>query len=222
MATLIVAFRVVVPVVWAEPERVGPHISLAPAGQGSPAPKPLGGAGFYLVPLDGTSEPRLRRVAGQLSRQLALRAQMMPRLRSETVDFDRDRKQLLGDALYWRVREAFPARKPPVAVIGVTDGDLYWEKASWRFALGVKDDWGYGVVSTARMDPRNLGDPPNEELLDRRLRKRVTRYVGELYFRLPRSENPRSVLGPTLAGVEELDAMSEEFCPARPGERVSC
>ena len=142
-------------------------------------------------------------------------------MRSEVGDYDRGREQLVGDSLLRRVQETYSARRPPVAFIAVTDGDLYWAETDWSFAFGVKDS-AHAVISSARMDPENLGGDPSEELLDRRLRKMVARYVGELYFDLPRSENPRSVLGPALAGVEELDAMGEEFCPPRPGERISC
>jgi predicted Zn-dependent protease len=141
--------------------------------------------------------------------------------RSEAKDYDRDRKQLVGDSLFFRLRAVFPASAARSAVIGITDGDHYWAQADWRFAFGVKGP-GYGVLSTARMDPVNFGEPPNDVILERRLRKMVTRYVGELYLGLPRNENPRSALGPAPMGVEELDAMTEELCPPRPGENVSC
>lgn len=86
----------------------------------------------------------------------------------------------------------------------------------------MKDERGYGAISTARMDPANLGPARDDALLEQRLGKMTMRYIGEIYLGLPRNANPASVLGSPIGGLEELDRMSEELCPARPGERVSC
>jgi hypothetical protein len=39
----------------------------------------------------------------------------------------------------------------------------------------------------------------------------VTRYLGLLYYRLPLNRNPRSILYYELAGIDDLDAVGEDF-----------
>jgi hypothetical protein len=67
----------------------------------------------------------------------------------------------------------------------------------------------YAVVSNARM---NLGGPMiSEERVKSRLRKMVTKNIGILYYRLPQSNDLRSVLYKNVGGISELDYMGEEF-----------
>ena len=44
-----------------------------------------------------------------------------------------------------------------------------------------------------------------------RLRKMVTKDIGILYYGLPQSSNPHSVLYNRILGIEELDAVGEQF-----------
>jgi len=41
----------------------------------------------------------------------------------------------------------------------------------------------------------------------------VTKNIGIMYFGLPASDNPRSVLFRNILGVDDLDRMTEEFSP---------
>jgi hypothetical protein len=43
------------------------------------------------------------------------------------------------------------------------------------------------------------------------LRKMVTKNIGVLYYHLPQSNNPQSVLYQNVGGISELDYMGEEF-----------
>jgi hypothetical protein len=61
------------------------------------------------------------------------------------------------------------------------------------------------------MDPINLGQPANDELLRTRLRKTTTKNIGILYYRKTQNDNPRSVLYSQVGGIEELDNMGEDF-----------
>jgi len=44
-----------------------------------------------------------------------------------------------------------------------------------------------------------------------RLRKVVTKDIGIFYYGLSQSDNPRSVLYNGILGIQELDAVGEEF-----------
>jgi hypothetical protein len=50
-----------------------------------------------------------------------------------------------------------------------------------------------------------------EDQIRTRLRKMVTKNVGVLYFHLPQSDDPRSVLYRNVGGIRDLDYMGEEF-----------
>jgi predicted Zn-dependent protease len=72
-------------------------------------------------------------------------------------------------------------------------------------------DARFAVVSNARMNPANLGQPASTELLNTRFRKMVMKNIGVLYYQMPTNSNPKSVLYNKIEGIEELDRMGEEF-----------
>jgi len=61
------------------------------------------------------------------------------------------------------------------------------------------------------MNPSTFCEPANRELLQARLRKVIARMIGNLYYRLPKSDNSKSVLYSSIDCVDELDSESEEF-----------
>jgi predicted Zn-dependent protease len=84
--------------------------------------------------------------------------------------------------------------------VGIIDSDL-------------NDLNSVAVVSYARMDPAYLGITPDEELLRSRLRKMIFKNIGMMYYSLPVSRDPRSVLYGNVLGLDDLDYMSEFFEP---------
>jgi len=48
-------------------------------------------------------------------------------------------------------------------------------------------------------------------LLNIRLRKMVTKNIGVLYYELPTTDDPRSVMYDGINSVEDLDNMCEDF-----------
>ena len=77
--------------------------------------------------------------------------------------------------------------------------------SSWRYAFGLRAKDHLAVVSTARMSEFFH----SREM--RRLEKMVTRDIGILYFGLPLSDDPGSVLYRDIGGPDDLDNMSEDF-----------
>ena len=88
---------------------------------------------------------------------------------------------------------------------------MYIRKYNWQFAFTFRMFDKYAVVSIARMNPVNLGHQADEELLRARMRKMVTNNIGLLFYHYQQNDNPRSVLYGNIGGIEELDAMGEEF-----------
>lgn len=124
-----------------------------------------------------------------------------------------DRNQIAGDVLIGLMREKYPRVVNDLnsVVIGLTPADIYIRSYDWDFAFNLRQEKRLAVVSMARMDPVNFGLPANEVLLNTRVRKMVTKNIGILYFGKSLSKNPRSVLYNNVLGVQELDAMGEDF-----------
>ncbi len=125
----------------------------------------------------------------------------------------RQRNQIDAAVLIGLMRQEYPnvVNDLNAIVIGLTPEDIYISSYDWDFAFNFRQENRLAVVSMARMDPVNFGQPANEVLLNTRLRKMVTKNIGVLYFRKSLSINPRSVLYKSVDGVEELDEMGEEF-----------
>ena len=131
---------------------------------------------------------------------------------------DPQRKQLVADKLIQavRFRNASLAKRPETRVIAITPSDMFMEamREKWSFTFSLRSrDQRFAVVSYARMNPAALGAAPNEELMSSRLRKMIAKNIGIIYYALPLSKNPRSVLYGNVLSVDDLDRMTEEFDP---------
>jgi hypothetical protein len=82
---------------------------------------------------------------------------------------------------------------------------MYIAAETWDYAYGLRLQGHLAVVSTAR-----LGDLLGSDRM-RRLQKMVTKDIGILYFGLPQSDDPGSVLYRNVNGPGDLDRMSEDF-----------
>jgi len=71
----------------------------------------------------------------------------------------------------------------------------------WAFAFSVRNE-SVAVISTFRMNPRNLGAGMNDAVLQSRLRKMVAKNVALLLYNLPASSDPHSLLFDGIDGVE--------------------
>jgi predicted Zn-dependent protease len=132
--------------------------------------------------------------------------------------FDPGRRQMVAEEIISSIRRRHLklARDPQARVIGITPLDMYMQakRDEWRFSFSVRSpDRRFAIVSYARMDPAQLGDRPNEDQLRSRLRKMITRNIGFMYYGLPASPNPRSVMYRDILSVDDLDRMTEDFNP---------
>ena len=103
------------------------------------------------------------------------------------------------------------AQDPNAIIIALTETDMYIREKMWQFAFSYHTDGRFAVVSNARMNPINLGQPANAELLYSRVRKMIMKDIGVLYYQMRPNNNPHSVLYSNIQGVEDLDNMSDEF-----------
>ena len=126
---------------------------------------------------------------------------------------DMNRNQLIAERLLGEITRRYSklAAQPGVVLIGLTTEDMYsLNELNWRFVFGWHSN-RFGVVSTARFVVPYYDGMATESVVLSRLRKAVGRYVGFLYYGLPPSSNPESMVYRTLLGVDDLDALGEDF-----------
>jgi len=130
---------------------------------------------------------------------------VLPRIEIPTSARDRARDQVVAERLMDTVAAQSIAANPSVVVIGLVRDDMYTTSEDWRYTYSLRAAGHLAVVSTARLSDGLLADPM------RRLQKLVTKSIGLMYFGLPLSDDPGSVLYRNILGPRDLDRMSEEF-----------
>jgi predicted Zn-dependent protease len=124
---------------------------------------------------------------------------------------DQNRRQLISEELNSGMQRALPAlaQDPDAVLIGFTEADMYPRSQDWQFAYGWRAD-GSAVISTARLNLHFAGDSATATLAIR-LRKVVIKDIGILYYLLPLSDDPSSVLYSGIMGIDDLDQVTENF-----------
>ena len=167
----------------------------------------------YFVPLGVFPDSLVWELVSHYKKKLDLEIQVLPVVDLRESVFDSRRRQLIAEELIELIerenRQVSSDRS--VVLIGLTSKDMYVKKYSWRFAFGYRSGGRFAVISTARMDPVNLGDPVNDDLMRTRLRKMVTKEIAILYYGMQQTSDPNSVLYNKILGIEELDRIGEDL-----------
>jgi predicted Zn-dependent protease len=165
-----------------------------------------------LVPLDGYSPERARAIADHFREQFGVRIRVEPGIPASAGAYDVTRRQMSAAALLAVLEDRYADSAGRVVVIGLTDADMYIPDEGSRHAFSYRRGNRVAVVSSARLDVGCLGlFPADEDRQLARVRKIVGKHIGLMYFRLPLSRDPRSMLYAGVRGPQELDGMSEAF-----------
>lgn len=172
---------------------------------------------LYFVPVGDVPAALMSSLVAEVEQTLEIPVTVLSGVSVEPTMFNPARSQLIAEQLITVVRTAQPTvvGNPRARVIAVTAQDMYINaRIEWRFALSLRsNDNSVAVVSYARMDPAYLRITPGEELLQSRLRKMILKNIGMIYYGLPASRDPLSVLYGNVLGVDDVDYMSEFFEP---------
>lgn len=168
---------------------------------------------IYFISLGDVPPQATEQLMAHYKARFGVTIKTLPAIRLDDTLVSPHRNQIAAEVLIGLMREKYPSVVNDLnsIVIGLTPADMYISSYDWDFAFNLRQEKRLAVVSMARMDPVNFGQPANEVLLNTRLRKMVTKNIGVLYFGKSLSKNPRSVLYNNVLGVEELDAMGEDF-----------
>jgi predicted Zn-dependent protease len=177
------------------------------------------GKSLYLVAVGPTPASTLDSLAAHVERKFSLEVTILSEVPLDESIMDPDRRQLVAEDLLALMKSAhrWQAWNPRSVLIGITPYDMYArQQREWRFVFNWRQR-GSAVISMARLDPVNLGQPADALLFQQRLRKVVDRNIGFQVFLRPPSHDPRSILFTPVMGVDELDRMAEDDeRPSRP------
>ena len=173
---------------------------------------------LYFVAIGDVPLDMMEGLVSHFEAKFGVPIRTLPTLAFDRATVDPQRPQIVADELIRAIRRRYAtlATDPRTRVIGITPIDMYMAamREQWAFTFSMRNtDRHFAVVSYARMDPANLGEPPNDELLRSRLRKMITKNIGIMYFGLPAGQDPRSALFGNVLGVDDLDRMTEDFDP---------
>jgi tetratricopeptide (TPR) repeat protein len=165
----------------------------------------------YFIPLGDFSSPATAELATYYNRKIGIAR--LPAIPLDPSTLDVRRRQLIAEDVIELIKRRYPqlAQDPNAIVIGLTEKDMHIRTKNWQYAFSYWVDSRFAVVSSARMNPVNLGQPASAELLSTRVRKMVMKDICILYYQMPPNNNPKSVLYNNIDGLEELDGMGEEF-----------
>lgn len=199
------------------PDNTGMWPPIATAKERRPRSKTLELA-LLLVAVGDVPPALMSSLVAGVEQTLGIQVAVLRPLSVDRTMYDPARSQLIADELIAAVRSRDPtlARDPRARVIAITPQDMYIKarRETGRYAFSLRsNENSVAVVSYARMDPAYLGNGPEEELLRSRLRKMVIKNIGIMYYGLPVSRDPRSVLYGNVLGLVDLDYMSEFFEP---------
>jgi predicted Zn-dependent protease len=134
------------------------------------------------------------------------------RLSVPPAALDTRRQQLDSDVLLSSLASVYPQSPERTIVIGLTREDMFIRDLAWRYAFSNRRPPRFAVVSPARMDHGCMGIRRASEATQlARLRKMIGKNIGVLFYGLPLSSHPRSMMYASIGGPQELDTMLEEF-----------
>jgi len=172
------------------------------------------GVQVYFVPIGEYPADSMDRLVAYCKGKFGLRARTLPQISPGPSAYDFRRRQFVAEDLIALMKRGHPAqaKDAKAILIGITRWDVYTrEKPEFRFALAGGELPRFAVISSARMDPGTAGGRGDRDVLDQRLRKMVSKYIGSMYFKWPPSSNPKSVMYTAILSIEDLDNVSEDF-----------
>lgn len=168
---------------------------------------------LYFVPLNNFPAASVTKLVNFCKQKLGIQAMVAQPIPFVLSTVDKRRQQVIAEEAIRLMKNKYPSLTADsnAIIIGLTDEDMYIRNEDWQYAFNYRAHGRFGVVSTARMNPVNVGGAADEALTEARIRKVVLKNIGLLYYVYPINHNPTSVLYGDVGGVEDLDKMGEDF-----------
>lgn len=173
-----------------------------------PVPVPPVGRSLFLVVMGDFPVADAEALVVHYREKFDISIELLPSIPMPPEAYDAERDQYIAEALIRSIGERHDiAVDPDAVVIALTNADIYIAGQDWTYAYGLRADGHLAIVSSARMNAFFADD----NLEKQRLRKMVTKNIGVLYYGLPVSDDPGSVLYRDILGPQDLDRASEDF-----------
>lgn len=183
-------------------------------------PAELHGSGRVYLLSFGPSKISLQKLAEHFGRRYMVTITVLPALPLDESVIDVHRDQAVAEEILSAMRHRIPqlATEKDAVAIAVTDRDMY--ARDWSYAFNYYDG-RVAVVSTAQLNPHMGSLPGIGDLLDQRVRKLVGRDLGLIYYKLPSSNDPTSLMYSDLSDPSEVDRLQESYLGAGPAAVVT-
>jgi predicted Zn-dependent protease len=184
-------------VVYSRSSPSSPVMASSPATLSASLTPKIEGSKIYFVPIGDFPTEQLQPLVEFYRQKYKLGIAVLNSIPVDPVTRDASRQQLVAENLVASVRSGVAEHScdQGAILIGFTSEDIYPASMNWQFAFGWREsDAHSAVVSTARLNLLNPGQPADPNVSSVRLREIVTKDLGILYYGLPQSQNAKSVL----------------------------
>ena len=186
---------------------------------------------LYFVPMGHQAIP-VESLAAYYHDKFKIEITVLPEVAISTAAYDAPRTQYIAEEMILDMKRANPqiARATDSIMIILTDEDIYPRSLGWKFTYSFHTGYKFAVVSSRRYDPafwnsRKPHDPATQLACARQM---LTKYIAMLYFHLPSSFDPTSVMYQPLtpnggpSDLYESDLHSEESANGFRGSGWPC
>jgi YD repeat-containing protein len=163
---------------------------------GAVQPEELHGHGrLYFVPMGRQAIPA-QSLADYYRQKFKIEITVLPGVAVEHSSCVPERRQCIAEEMIIQARYAYPqiARVPDSVMIILTDEDIYPRSFGWDFTYSFHTGYSIGIVSSRRMDPTFWGDPADPAQRLASTKQMLTKYIALMYFHVPASYDPSSVM----------------------------
>ena len=173
----------------------------------------IGKEKLYFVPLGDFSTASLTKFASSSKQKTGIEVIVTQPVPFALTTVDKRRQQVIAEEAINLMRAHYPelASDPNAIVIGLTNEDLFIRGNDDQYAFCYRMLHRFAVVSSARMDPTNLGGAANDLVTETRMRKMLLKNIGILYYHMPVNHDPKSLLFEDVEEVKDIDKMGEDF-----------
>jgi YD repeat-containing protein len=190
----------------------------------APVDQLTGSGRIYLIQIGPhDSSYALDDFAGWLRSKYALDVRVLQPMTLDQSTWDVWRRQFVAELLYEQLKREHPdlAADSNAYLIGFTDADMYTVHHNWRFSYSQRDLKRAAVISSARLRDtfwERIGVDENtvNGHLQARLRRFLLKDIAVLYWHVPLTNDPSSVLHQTLEpDLPGEDIYLSDLDPAR-------
>ncbi len=167
----------------------------------------------FLIPIFDYSEAAVEYLARDLSNNLGIKVQATTSIRRQNRDFNEVKYKMPAEAYKTKMRTIpVDSDDPNCIYIAITNDYIYSvhsdDETLYTVALNDKSAV-IGTYPLAFALPESTVE--TQDLIASRTFKLVKRTIGQLYYKLPPSDNPKSLLRRELKKIKDIDEMDFEF-----------